>query len=235
MHSKEHLIRYLESLIHELRENESREDAYRAIRRFRIFYPFSDEKFKYRLRSIEHKIDSLLDRPVDLCRMANSDGDNISLMTGRGTSERAKGVKYLSDWMGNPNEITIADPFFIKNSGVISEVDYKNSLQRLLPQSLKKIELFIGLRTQKYQKASIARWFNQLCATRDIQLEVFHQEEVHDRVWLKNGNDALVVGTSFNGLGNKCAFLLNLDATDTASFNAELRRIRVAYRCSAQV
>lgn len=236
MHSKEHLIRHLESLIQELKENESHEATDRTIRRFRMFYPFLDEEFKYRLRSIEHKIDSLLNRPVVSCRMASSDGENvIEFMTGRGTSERARGVKYLSDWMNNPTEITIADPYFIKNSGAISEADYKNSLQGLLPQSLKKIELFIGPRIQKYQKASIATWFNQLCATRGIQLKVFHQEEVHDRVWLRNGSDALVVGTSFNGLGNKCAFLLNLDVADTASFSAELRRIRAAYTCSPQV
>ena len=202
----------------------------------RLFYPFSNGEFEHLLRSIEGKIDSLLDRPVATCRMASSEGDKIvELMTGRSPSERAKGIKYLSDWMNNPTELTIADPYFIKNSGAISESDYKNSLQKLLPKSLKKIVLFIGPEIQKYQKASIATWFNQLCTTRLIQLEVFHQEEVHDRVWLKNESDALVVGTSFNGLGNKCAFLLRLDAADTASFNAELRRIRAAYTCSNQV
>jgi hypothetical protein len=236
MNSKEHLIRYLESLIQELRESENREAVYRTLRRFRMFYPFPDEEFEYRLHSIEHKIDSLLERPVGSCRMASSDGENvIELMTGRGPSERAKGIKYLSDWMNNLTDITIADPYFIKNSGAISEADYKSSLQGLLPLSLKRIELFVGPKTQMYQKAGIANWFNNLCATRGIQLEVFHQEEVHDRVWLKSGSDALVVGTSFNGLGNKCAFLLNLDPADTASFSAELRRIRAAYTSSPQV
>ena len=236
MHSKEHLIRYLESLIQELKDNESHEIPHKTMRLFRMFYPFLDEEFEYRLHSIEDKIDSLLDRPDVSCRMAGSDGENvIQLMTGLGDSERKKGVQHLSNWMNNTIEITIADPYFIKNSGAISEIDYMNSLQGLLPQSLKKIALFIGPKTKKYQKASIASWFNQLCATRSIQLEVFHQEEVHDRVWLKDGSDALVVGTSFNGLGNKCAFLLNLDATDTASFNTELCRIRTAYKCSAQV
>lgn len=237
MHSKKHLIRYLESLIQELKESDnSGESIYRTIWQFRMFYPFPDDEFEYRLRSIENKIDSLIDRPVASCRMASSNGENvIEFMTGRGASERAKGVKYLSNWMNSPTEITIADPYFIKDSGAISETDYKSSLKCLLPLSLKKIELFIGPRTRKYQKASIASWFNELCATRGIQLEVFHQEEVHDRVWLKNGSDALVVGTSFNGLGNKCAFLLNLDAADTASFSAELRRIRAAYTCSSQV
>jgi hypothetical protein len=237
MHSKEHLIRYLESIIQELKESDnSGESIYRTIRRFRMLYPSLDGEFEYRLHSIENKIDSLIDRPAASCRMASSDGENIfEFMTGRGALERAKGVKYLSDWMNSPTEITIADPYFIKNSGAISEADYKNSLNGLLPLSLKKIKLFIGPRTQKYQKASIAAWFNQLCATRGIQLEVFHQEEVHDRVWLKNGSDALVVGTSFNGLGNKCAFLLNLDAADTASFSAELDRIRAAYGCESQV
>lgn len=237
MHSKEHYIRFLEVLTQELKESENTEESiYKTIRGFRKLYPFWEDEFEYRLHSIENKIDSLIDRLVASCRMASSDGERVmEFMTGRGASERAKGVKYLSDWMNSPTEITIADPYFMKNSGAISETDYKKSLEGLLPLSLKKMELFIGPRTQKYQKASIATWFNQLCTTRGIQLEVFHQEEVHDRAWLRNGSNALVVGTSFNGLGNKCAFLLDLDAADTASFSAELRRIRAAYTCSTQV
>lgn len=236
MQSKEHFIRYLESLIQELKESDSQEIIYRTIRRFRMYYQVTDDEFEYRLRSVEHKIDKLLDRPIASCRMASSDGENlIEFMTGRGESERAKGVKYLLDWMKSPTEITIADPYFIKNSGAISEEEYMKSLQEILPNSLVKIELFIGPITKIYQKASIATWFNQLCVTRGIELTVFHQEEVHDRVWLKSGTDALVVGTSFNGLGNKCAFLLNLDAEDAASFNKELCRIRANYTSSSQV
>jgi hypothetical protein len=63
---------------------------------------------------------------------------------------------------------------------------------------------------------------------------VYHQEEIHDRVWLKDETDAVVVGTSFNGLGNKCAFLLNLEAADASSFSAELRRIRSATRSATR-
>ncbi len=237
MHSKEHLIRYLEALIQELRQGENNgKTVYRTIRRFRMSCPFPDNQFDSRLHSIEHKIDSLIARPVIPCRLASSNGENgIEFMTGRGESERKKGVQYLSEWMNSPTAIIIADPYFMKNSGAISETDYKRSLEGLLPLSLKSIELFIGPRTQKYQKASIASWFNALCTSRCIQLRVFHQEEVHDRVWVRNGRDALVVGTSFNGLGNKCAFLLDLNQDDTASFIAELRRIRSAYPCSDQV
>jgi hypothetical protein len=236
MQNKENIIHNLESLIQEIKENDNHDAIYRAIRRHKTLFPFYDEQFEYRLTSIEQKINRILNRPFESCLMAGPDKINImQLMTGQGILERKKGVKHLSDWMNNPTEITITDPYFIKNSGAISEADYKNSLQGLLPYSLKKIELFVGTKTQKYQKPSIVNWFNQLCATRGIQLEVFHQEEVHDRVWLKNGNDALVVGTSFNGIGNKCTFLLNLDEDDTANFSAELRRIRSAYTCSSQV
>ena len=238
MYSKKYLIRVLELFTQELRETENTEEQiFEAIQRIRMFYPFWDNEYDSRLHSIENKIDSLIDRPITSCNIISSGTKKAAeLMTGRGKSERDKGVQYLSDWIGSPTEITIADPYLIKNINSISVTDYKNSLQQLLPSSLKEIELFIGPNNHQYQKACIATWFNHLCAEREIQLKVYHQKEIHDRVWLKNNNnDALVVGTSFNGLGNKCAFLLSLDDNDTASFSDELHRIRKEYTCSNQV
>jgi hypothetical protein len=157
MTSKEHLIRYLESLIQELRESSDDEYVYRTIRRFRSVHPYLDDELEYRLHCIEQKIDTLIDRPVVSCRMASEEGENvIELMTRRGRGERDKGIRFLSDWMNAPSKITIADPYFIKDSGAISEADYKASLQGLLPLSLKQCELFVGPPTKRYQKASIA-------------------------------------------------------------------------------
>ncbi len=171
MQDKEDLIHRLEVLLQAVRESESRETAYQTIRRAQLFYPYWDDELKFRLHRIEDKLDHLADRPVATCRMASEEGENvIQLMTGRGASEREKGVKLLSDWMNSPTELTIADPYLIKNSGGISESDYKNSFQGLLPSSLKKLELFIGPKTTKYQKSSIATWLNSLCKTRGIQL-----------------------------------------------------------------
>lgn len=233
MNERQHLIQHLEEILCAVRESESDEDAYRLLRRRRFFF---SEEFEYRLHRIERSLDRLANRPSAACRFAGDEGESImQLMTGRGIKERQKGISYLSDWMSNPTQLTIADPYLIKNSGAISESDYKSSLDGLLPHSLTNLELFIGPRNAKYQKASIATWFNAQCRERDITLSVFHQEQVHDRVWIKNGNDAIVVGTSFNGLGNKCAFLLKLDTTDTEDFSAELRRIRSAVVATTEV
>lgn len=236
MSEKQHLIHHLEELLCAVRESESAEDAYRLLRRQRLFYPLFPEKIEYRLDRIERSLDRLTDRPAAACRFASDEGESImQLMTGQGINERQRGISYLSDWMNSPTKLTIADPYLIKNSGLISEADYKNSLESLLPRSLTTLELFVGPRNSKYQKSSIATWFNVLCQARGIALSVFHQEQVHDRVWLKNENDAIVVGTSFNGLGNKCAFLLKLDTTDTMAFSAELERIRSTVSSSNEV
>lgn len=236
MHEKQRLIQHLEELLCTVRESESDEDVYRLLRRQRIVYPFFLEEFEYRLHRIERSLDRLVKRPAAACRLVTDKEESVmQLMTGKGFAERQKGIRYLSDWMNNPTELTIADPYLIKNSGAISESDYKSTLEGLFPQSLTNLELFIGPRNPRYQKISIATWFNAHCRERRITLSVFHQEQVHDRVWIKNGNDAIVVGTSFNGLGNKCAFLLKLDAIDTEDFNAELRRIRSASVSSTEV
>ena len=43
-------------------------------------------------------------------------------------------------------------------------------------------------------------------------------DDVHDRVWIKDFHSAYVVGTSFNGLGDKCAFILSLPEEDRRDF-----------------
>ncbi len=53
---------------------------------------------------------------------------------------------------------------------------------------------------------------------------------MHDRVWIKDGNRAKVVGTSFNGLGKKLAFILNLPESDLRAFQTQLPRIRKRQR-----
>ena len=184
---------------------------------------------------IERENRSLADRPVSRCRFSEEDSSRvIDFMTGRGPAERAKGIQFLSQGIGATEKLTIADPYFVKGSGSISEVDYTDSLSSLLPSSLKTLELFVGPKTTKYRKQSVAVWLNAYCNQHGIALSVFNQNEIHDRVWISNEDKALVVTASFNGIGNKCAFFLPLDPADTDSFNAELQRIRSSVTSTGQ-
>ena len=227
MHTKQSIAQRLRQVLELVELSETDADARKAIRRSRDPDLFWDDHIDQRLWRIEREIRSLADRPASRCQFSEKDSSQvIDFMTGRGPAERAKGIQFLSQWLSAPKKLTIADPYFVKNSGTISEVDYTASLSSLLPNSLEVLELFVGLQTTQYRNQGVAVWINSYCGQHGIALSVFNQEEIHDRVWITNDDKALVVGASFNGIGNKCAFLLPLDHDDTTSFNAELQRIR---------
>jgi hypothetical protein len=49
---------------------------------------------------------------------------------------------------------------------------------------------------------------------------------LHDRVWIADHERAFTVGTSFNGIGSRCAFILELPSEDRRAFIRELASIR---------
>ena len=225
-------LRHLLSLVEEAEKNvEPR-------RRFRHReHPLWECEVEERLFRIQGRLDELIKRASTSCRLSDAEFafGEYKFMVAANQEGRAKGVCYLSEWIGSTESLTIADPYLIKHGGPISVDEYTKTLGSLLPFSITRLELFVGPRTPRYWNQDVANSLNTLCAKRKIDLIVFHQELVHDRVWIKEGTDALVVGTSFNGLGNKCAFLLTLDESDRASFCEELARIRANCSSSTQV
>ncbi len=56
---------------------------------------------------------------------------------------------------------------------------------------------------------------------------MYRTKTIHDRVWIVEGRKAFVVGTSFQGIGNKFSFILDLPNEDLEKFNIYLERERV--------
>jgi hypothetical protein len=229
---RESIIRQLEHLIHEIKGSETDTDIRNALKDTMFRDLFRDREFDYRLRQIERSIEVMSRWGEHQCRFKNVDDEVVvKLMIASGTDERNVGIKHLKDWIGSSTALTIADPYFLRNTRSTTILQYADSITDLLPVSLKCLELFVGPKVVKYQKPAIVTWFNELCVTRGIKLSVYHQEHLHDRVWINDAKKPLVVGTSFNGLGNKCTFLLALDDSDTLRFNQELAHIRETVEC----
>ena len=227
MHTKQSIALQLRHLLELVELSETDADARRSIRRHRTSDMFGDEHVEHRLWRIERELHNLAERSTGRCQFSEGDSTRvIDLMTGRGTAARERSIKFLSQWLGDPQKLTVADPYFVKNTGTISESIYTASLAAVLPRSITSLELFAGIRTPKYRREPVATWIDSYCQQHCIALSVYNQEEIHDRVWIVDDDKALVVGASFNGIGDKCAFILPLDQDDTASFSAELQRIR---------
>ncbi len=224
MPSKELLIEHLKELIAIVERSDSDRDALRTIRREGFFYPFWDEEFEYRLRCLDRKVDALLERPVPSCRMASEEGNRVlQLMTGAGVAARTTAIDYLRECFSGAKQLVICDPYFLLSNNKNSKADYLAGIDAVIPKTVKSIELYVK---PKKRDAEVAAGFNKLCKDRDIKLTCRKTDELHDRVWIVDSVRAFVVGASFNGLGNKCAFILELPEQDRWNFIKEVGLLR---------
>jgi hypothetical protein len=190
---------------------------------------FSLEAFDYlfdgystrALSNIEDKIDRLAGRlEYGQCRLAGAArGDVIEFITGIGVTARADALSYLNRCLEGSRQLTICDPFFLCSIRATSPDDYVAAIESVLPQTLKSLDIFSGRRRRD---ALVAKGLNQMFKRKGIRVNCYKTDDIHDRVWIKNYSEAYSVGTSFNGLGNKCAFILPLPSDDLRGFLTEI-------------
>ena len=175
-----------------------------------------------RLSEIDQKLDDIirrLDRPF--CSFAEvGDDAHAKFIVGLGPTARQQALAHLSDNLGGARHLTICDPYLLSSPGRISCEDYVNGIESALPQTLRAVEIFSkrGVRNK-----DVADRLNQMFRRRDIRVRIYKTDDIHDRVWIKDSLEAFSIGTSFNGLGSKFAFILPLPPSDVRPFLSELQ------------
>jgi len=185
-------------------------------------YYFKERK---RLDRIEEKLDEVLGSSQrGRCRFSEeSDGESVlQLITGVGLNERNKAIKHLSEKLKGTRSLIICDPYFLKKSKESSPKQTAIEFLGTLPKSLKSLDVYVKPRIRDKE---FAECLNFELKKRNIKLILRRTEDIHDRVWIKDYDEAFVVGTSFNGLGNKCAFILDLPIEDRKQFIYSLNEI----------
>jgi hypothetical protein len=220
MPTKELLIQHLHALIVMVEQSDGDQDAMRRIRRERFYFPFWDGDLEYRLEKLDQKIDALLERPTASCRMASEEGNNVMrLMTNVGPNARADAISHLRGGFAGARQLVICDPYFLLSNSKISKADYIAGIYDVIPETVSNIELYVK---PKKRDSEVAAGFTKLCKDRGIKLICRKTDELHDRVWIVDSTRAFAVGASFNGLGNKCAFILELPEDDRREFIKEV-------------
>lgn len=221
---RELLARHLRELLGLVENKESDLSQIRHwIRYWRWDHPTGDE-IAHRLRRIERLLESL---EPQRCALAEGDRADrkIHLITGlEGRYHEEK--KTITSWLSGTSQLTVVDPYFFSFGGpnkiYRTQEKYVESIINLLPKKLKHIEVFHlpGPNRKIYSE------FQEHC--RKDKIFFFNKEttEVHDRVLIKSETEAKVLGTSFSGLGNKIAFVLDLPLEDLKAFRSELHRIK---------
>lgn len=189
---------------------------------FEIRYE-NDRRIWEELRKLNRKLDGISEKKGRFVCQLREDENILHLISSLSNYKEA--VKDFSSWLVGTNSLIVTDPYFFSfNKSEIhrTESDYTKALIKIFPNNLKEVEIFHlpGPNKRIYEK------IKKHCRTKEIRFKNFSTTEIHDRVWIKNKADGKVIGTSFGGLGNKIAFILDLPEDDKDKFMQELHRIK---------
>lgn len=183
-----------------------------------------DDEIFSRLLQKEHCLESLLAKK---CTHPEGDPKGLTIHLLTGLSDRLdEGRKNITGWLSGARKITICDPYFFlfnrPNKVYRTQSKYNESLDSFLTKKLESIEVFHSPDPNR----QILSYFQKICGNKNVTLTRFQTTEIHDRVIIKDDLEARVLGTSFGGLGNKIAFILDLPREDLKKFRQELYRIK---------
>lgn len=136
--------------------------------------------------------------------VAPSNGANKSKVTA---------LSHIRDFTKGASELTIIDPYLVGGKNVDTSTyldDFKNTI-RLEGGLLKKLHLiFDGGNITKSVKTGL----KQIVSKAGCSLVMHETDKIHDRIWIKDKREAIIIGTSFGGIGNKLSLLLPLPDED---------------------
>ena len=159
----------------------------------------------------------------------NNDSTGFEHMVGQNKnySLPKKTHKFLSNKLENCYALTVCDPFILSYNKEHSSTDLEEEADNfisLFPNSLQSLTLYISPKKHHYN-STFSSIIKDKLDKRKIDFIEKKTNAIHDRVWITNNSNAFVVGTSFNGLGKKCAFIIDLPPEDTSEFIEFLKRI----------
>jgi len=224
MPTKQELLAYLDFLRERVESAEDSRDAQFWLRRRIDWPPSRHDTIDERLQNIEGMLAEIIKRPGSTCQFKGEEGEAVArLIVGMGPQARGEANQYLSSAIAGARELTICDPYLLQPYAATQSGDYVASLVGVLPTALRSLEIFIKPRVRNRE---VAEGLNQVCKQRGVRMTVHRTNDIQDRVWIAEHERAYTVGTSFNGLGNRCAFILPLPTEDRRAFGKELASIR---------
>ena len=230
------MLKAIDDLVARINEREMeprqiRDEILELLIRYRGPYVIRERAPLDQLEAVSEKLDLLLEK-IDgsQCRYRES-GDNGNLaylVTGLNGDD---GRQDLKEWLNGAKILEIADPYFFHMGSYKDTTQLVRNFEEILPRSLRRLSIYHKPKPSKTLKQE----FSDCIRGRGVQLDYFRTTILHDRVWIKDGNRAKVVGTSFNGLGNKLAFILDLPESDLRAFQTQMSNIRQRQRSGNSV
>jgi hypothetical protein len=131
--------------------------------------------------------------------------------------QRGVALELLRRFIESARSLIVCDAYFFADG----TAEHVEDFMSILPLgTIQTVEIFFR------EKPDWVVPVQQALAERNVSLQLYRTRDIHDRIWIADGNKAIHVGTSFNGLGRQTAFLLSLPDEDLAEFLEVLTEIR---------
>lgn len=130
-----------------------------------------------------------------------------------------EGLALVKAFADGAAELIIVDPYILKPRKGVEDSDYAALLADctgLQSGTLKRLRLIYSA---WHHKQPVLDEMVRRCASHGCNLACHDTEEIHDRIWIKDRRQGLVVGTSLNSVGGRLAFALKLPESDLAFLN----------------
>jgi hypothetical protein len=165
------------------------------------------------------EIKDLIANSRNTCRLSEQTQNEMKYMLAATSDNkhgeiRKSGLKEIRDFTSDAKELIIIDPYMFggKNVNADSYVEEFQRSARIGGRSLEKIHIIYdsGAGNTTAIKSKIKR----IAREKGCKLSSFNTDKIHDRIWIKDRNEAILVGTSFGGIGNRLCFILELPNLD---------------------
>lgn len=127
---------------------------------------------------------------------------------------RNTGLKEIRDFTKDTKELIIIDPYIFggETDKASTYIEEFKRCSRIDSQSINNIHIIYS--SGHGNTAAIKNGIKKLASDNNCSLTSYNSDKIHDRVWIKDKSEAIVVGTSFGGIGNRLCFILNLPKYD---------------------
>ncbi len=180
------------------------------------FHPFYDEYLVDKLDEINNRLKNTNFQ----CRYSEETDGMMKMLIAprRGQTDikeiRNTGLKEIRDFTKDTKELIIIDPYIFggETDKASTYIEEFKRCSRIDNKSITKIHIIYS--SQQGNTSAIKNGIKKLASDNNCSLTSYDSDKIHDRIWIKDKAEAIVVGTSFGGIGNRLCFILELPKYD---------------------
>lgn len=163
------------------------------------------------LRRTQHLLEKSTLRQCPFVERKSNAGGTLEFMVAPG--DKSKGYKELRDFTRGAERVIVVDPYFytVEKSAVSEHVEYLK--KSLWIGNIRQLHVVYSAK-QNGKTSAAQSALKIACIDAGCRYSEKHTNEIHDRIWIADRKRAVVVGTSFNGIGNRLSFILELPDAD---------------------